>query len=345
MNNGQDNTGRDARFIVFRPKGGLNDSLNQLERCWRHAETFNRRLIVDTRGDTLTDAVLALFRHREARARVSPKTGQIATHQPIWLRTGVTENAARFDIDESGTVSVVENVDLSIDHAEDVIIHQQAGGGFDSWNCLHRITVREEIRPMILSFMPELPAKYDAVHIRGTDYSPLTTPLIDTLNRSQSNTALLVCSDSNDILHDMPQLLPRTKTITFADHDITTDQPLHSAGAFAESTARDQAAIRLLAEISALSNARRFYFGTVMSPYVEGKQHVSGFSNLILYLVAHRAVARRVFGTSLIRRGLKSFLRGRLVADNYSPTMYWWGVRKNSATQTLARVARRLGLR
>jgi len=281
----------------------------------------------------------------EARAGVSPRTDQKAVHQPIWLRTGVTTSSTGCDFDDLSKVSVVENVDLSIDHAEDVIVHQQAGGGFDSWNCLHRITVREEIRPMISSFMPELPTKYDAVHIRGTDYSPLTTPLIDAINRSHSNTALLVCSDSNDILQDVPRLLPGQRIITFTDHDIATDQPLHSAGAFAESAVRDQAAIRLLAEITALSNARRFYFGTVVSPYVEGKQHVSGFSNLILYLVAHRAVARRVLGTSFIRRGLKSFRRGRLVADNYSPTIYWWGVWKNSATQTLARAARRLGLR
>lgn len=36
------------RYLLCRPRGGINDTLNQIELCWRYARSYNRILVVDT---------------------------------------------------------------------------------------------------------------------------------------------------------------------------------------------------------------------------------------------------------------------------------------------------------
>ena len=36
------------KYLLCRPRGGLNDTLNQIELCWRYSEIYNRILIIDT---------------------------------------------------------------------------------------------------------------------------------------------------------------------------------------------------------------------------------------------------------------------------------------------------------
>lgn len=38
----------EAKYLLCRPRGGLNDTLSQIEKCWRYADSHDRILIVDT---------------------------------------------------------------------------------------------------------------------------------------------------------------------------------------------------------------------------------------------------------------------------------------------------------
>ena len=346
----RENIGLPERYIIFIPKGGLNDSLCQLERCWAYAEKFGRQLVVDTRVSTVTGSALAMLEPRSKSALLVRTGANAQETAAIWVRPGASATGAiegspindlgSYDFLNLTNTRVALNVDLSIDHPEPVLIHEQAGGGYSAWNCLRRVAVRPEDQKRISNLLPDLPNKFDGVHIRGTDYSPLTSELISTLNTPRAKLPLLVCSDSNEILTKAEEMFSERTIITFAPHPVDADAPLHAHGSFATASERNAAAARLLAELAALSRARRFYFGTVVSPYVDFKQHVSGLSTLLVYLVAHRRLSKALFGGEWDSRGRNTFFRARLVAKNYTNFRFWWGLRKNAALQIAGRVIR-----
>lgn len=53
----------------------------------------------------------------------------------------------------------------------------------------------------------------------------------------------------------------------------------------------------------AMAGARRFYSGFTLSNNAGQPRHISGFSNLIKYLVTHRGVAGGFFGQTLLPLG------------------------------------------
>lgn len=343
---------RSERYIIFIPKGGLNDSLCQLERCWAYAEKFGRQLVVDTRVQTVTGATLAMLEPRPEQSSMLRRSKHSGKTVPIWVRQEAsnsatadqasTDNPATYDFLDLASARVAHNPDLSTDHPETVLVHEQAGGGYSAWNCLYRLRVRPDHQESMAKLLPDLPDKFEGVHIRGTDYSPLTSEIVSTLNNPRATLPLLVCSDSNEILANAEEMFSHRTVITFSPHPVDADTPLHAHGSFATKSERDSAATRLLAELAALSRAKKFYFGTVVSPYVEAKQHVSGLSTLLIYLVAHRRLSQDFFGGNRDSLERNTFSRAQLVAKDYTNFRFWWGLRKNAALQKAGRLIRPL---
>jgi hypothetical protein len=54
------------RWVLYRPRGGLNDMLCHVEKCWAYAEKFSRRLVVDVNSRTTFSALFTLLEPKEA---------------------------------------------------------------------------------------------------------------------------------------------------------------------------------------------------------------------------------------------------------------------------------------
>ena len=58
------------KFLLCRPQGGLNDTLCQIELCWRYAARFNRTLIIDARKSGLHADFSEFFQQKKASNKI-----------------------------------------------------------------------------------------------------------------------------------------------------------------------------------------------------------------------------------------------------------------------------------
>jgi hypothetical protein len=57
------------RYLLCRPHGGLNDTLCQIEKCWKYALKSDRVLIIDTRNSGLHADFSEYFEAKEKSLR------------------------------------------------------------------------------------------------------------------------------------------------------------------------------------------------------------------------------------------------------------------------------------
>ena len=150
------------KYVLCRPMGGLNDTLNQIKICWKYCEEFNRVLLIDTSYCGLLDDISHYFEVRESL---------LTRIAPLWLKkvksSYLPKKASRdvrlnlnlddlpqlhpTDIKPEGCLRPGEDYDfqftkdiknftktgtttqitfdMECDHSEKVLIHHQCGGG------------------------------------------------------------------------------------------------------------------------------------------------------------------------------------------------------------------------
>ena len=50
-----------TKYVICRPHGGMNDSLDVVEQCWRYAERYDRRLLVDMKHSAFCKSLADYF--------------------------------------------------------------------------------------------------------------------------------------------------------------------------------------------------------------------------------------------------------------------------------------------
>ena len=170
-----------SKYLLCRPRGGLNDVLCQIEKCWRYAEKHRRILVIDTRDSGLMGSFFEYFSVKESSVPVRDffSLNEIrAINQEKCLPKFCSGRLDILDayfldpeknyVDRASNESIT--FDFEVDHAETLLVHEQSGGGTLSFACLNRLYVAEPVRQQVLLAMKKLPKIYSAIHIRNTDY-------------------------------------------------------------------------------------------------------------------------------------------------------------------------------
>lgn len=171
-----------AQVVLCRPRGGLNDNLNQIEQCWRYAERFNCILCIDTRrAPGLLLPFNEIFIVQGTRIKVISWDEisdyidlGVASTRPVQVRTRLVRYHAEYDMKCRGYVDSLSKQPLTFSfglaHQEDVLVHESSGGGRMGIECLARLTFKPRIKKYLCgSLAPLFRRDYDAVHIRNTD--------------------------------------------------------------------------------------------------------------------------------------------------------------------------------
>jgi len=137
------------KFLLCRPHGGLNDTLCQIEQCWRYAEKFGRTLIIDTLNSGLFAAFSKFFSPRKSLTKVHFNLSEkqlyflnSLTCFPHFAQGKLQTYFAVYSIDFQNFVDretsemLTFNFDKNYD--ELVLIHEQSGGGTLSFDLLKK---------------------------------------------------------------------------------------------------------------------------------------------------------------------------------------------------------------
>lgn len=319
-----------SRFLLCRPRGGLNDTLCQIENCWKYAERFNRHLIIDTQKSALwghfDDFFEILNRSSEVSSRLSPELLSHINALPIRPQhlTGRLGDYSSHYESEVGYVETLSGIPTRFgsnrsetwvnDFDEPVLVHEDWGGGNSSIDLLRRIRIVKDIQPIIHQAIASLQTPYSAVHIRNTDYRTNYPKLLKKIKRNIKGGRLLVCSDDPTVVEHAKCILPG-QVLSF-DGRAKSEDPsgvLHRITSYQNDSLRRQAVINSLVDLLSLGNAQHLYLATLDSLVdvekfnMDGqithlsihRQTLSGYSKLARHVCESNDIVDHLLGNSL----------------------------------------------
>ena len=296
----------DRRWILARPRGGLNDTLCQIEKCWRFAEKTGRELVIDTKDSGLLLDFHEVFEVRDQGSKVIPhKLGEELVAELNKLSafpTDVQENVTAYDKfkdehDEFYTLPSRQPLKFSLkrDFPEAVVVYEGMGGGVDSFSFLGRISLRKWLIEHVESSLALLPETYASVHIRQSDMKTDFKPLFAKANRRiDSSWQVLVASDSDEVIQPAREIFGENRVIIPKQAVERKGEPLHSVGASTDSQERKTRTSEMFVELFALACASDLFFTNVNE-----RTGISGFSRLAAYLVHNPRTRNHLLHNSL----------------------------------------------
>jgi hypothetical protein len=284
------------------PHGGLNDTLCQIEKCREYALRHGRDLYIDTRRsgllthfDTFFDVnsssgVRCTTRVDEA---LFAKLNVLSVFPPAVMgRIGKYSNRycpeRRLQIDQA--TNVVLSFDFGAEYEEELIVHEQHGGGLLSTNLMSHLKFSVIAKSYISLRLAALPSHYDAIHIRHTDYKTDYVNYLLELKQRVANKHVLICSDNAEVIAETQNLLSESKVFAVTEVPNLNGKPLHRVKNYNSENERIDATLRSLTDLIALAGSEKLYFTNIQ------KGHPSGFSRLASFLHDQKTVVHSLIG-------------------------------------------------
>ncbi len=289
-----------TRFLLARPRAGLNDALMQLERCRRYAVAYDRTLVVDlTRGGMrlpfgelfragpafgcpVLDASPEVIAALDRLDSVEPAgvAGRLGRYDPVWHEQGLM-----FACRDTGAPL---RFDMSRDHAARCLVHEQAGGGLTGVWPLRGLALAPDLAAEIVTRLARLGPDYDALHVRHTDYQTDFRKLFERTKPLFVGRRLLVCTDSAEVQRfARAYFAPEVDVLFSSDIPDLGGQPIHETRIVDARVA----AVDQFCDLIAMARARRYLFSTLSSLGQSGRPMISGYSILVEGLRTLPAVA------------------------------------------------------
>ena len=288
------------RYLICRPRGGLNDTLCQIEKCWQYAEQFNRVLIIDTYESGLMANFFDFFVVKKSSVAVRgnftdeelKKVNQLSC-LPEFFQGELFKRSIYFLNPQKNYVDYLTQqsatFDFNVDHTQEILVHEQSGGGTLSFECLGRLSFSKKISESIQQALAKLPKNYQAIHVRNTDYQTDYNYYFKKIKKRVSKNNLLVCSDDNKSIDQAKNTFLLTNVFSITTLVKTSkNQPLHLRQYYTNQSECETATKNALIDLIGLGLADILF---IMSG---NHGHPSGFSVLAAYLCEHKKIIRQL---------------------------------------------------
>lgn len=287
------------KYVLCKPRGGLNDTLCEIEKCWRYAEKTDRYLLIDTCNSGLYDDFWNYFQTNSNKVirknnykelnklDAFPKIcqGELnvyeAEYSPIFKNFVEKRTGARltFNMDQR--------------HKEDVLVHESCWEGeFLSIYCLDGLTFRPEVSDHIKAKLSEHKLDifdYVAVHIRNTDYKMDYKKFFDQLLPEVENKTVLVCSDDYYVFAHARKILNKSRVVRLSSFKDNYGVPLHSH----KHKNQYEMNLETLTDLIGIAKSAKFYMANV-----DNTKRFSGFTMLAYTLKENPEIVRKLLSAS-----------------------------------------------
>ena len=276
-----------AKYLLCRPRGGLNDVLSQIEKCWCYAEKFNRTLIIDTRDSEAFKNNFNVFfeikNPHSASIEVSDKTINALNRMdtfPAIIQNQLDNYLFEWDEKLKATVKKGTNEVLSFnfkkDYKESLLVHDDFGGLEISIDCLKRLKLTSNFAKRVFSRLNSISyPSYVAIHIRHTDLQTEYQKMFTEIYQETIGKNLLVCTDNHQVFIEAQKFFRESKVFNLGE---MTDTKGESPHLFKTSQAgKYSIMVEAMSDLIALSKAKKLYILKLKEKGVGG---YSGFSLL-----------------------------------------------------------------
>ena len=246
------------RYLLCRPQGGFNDTLCQIEKCWRYAAKYRRTLLVDTTRSGLLDDFSNYFAPRKERAHIKLTLDADMLAALNAMDTRPDAIAGRIDSYDVDWCPDIANFldketrqqlafDRERNHPETLLVHHQCGGGRKSVNCLARLKLTRSVAEEVERRLANLESPYLALHVRYTDMQTAYEDYFESISEDVKGKTLLVCSDNVACVDHAKRYFTESDIVTVSSIPDTGGRPLHYNSALDRYATNVDALVDLLA--------------------------------------------------------------------------------------------------
>jgi len=287
-------------FVLCRPESGLNDILNQIERCCLYAQSRSRIVIVDTayrNSAHFKDPFSKYFISRQSSLLLeNPLPDEILDTLdvfPPFLAGRVSSYKPLIGFPH--WIEAVSGAPLTFNfrqpYRETVVVHHQGGGGLKSVNCLKRLVLAPWLLERLEQRLSQLSHPYAALHIRNTDMTTDYRSVIAQL-KAYRLPALFLATDNRNVLAEFRTALPHVAIHSFSSLPDIDGRPLHIDMPRQDAETRNADAIL---DLLTLALAQPLLISTT---WIDGKRGYSGYSRLAVELNRNPDILRDLLNGS-----------------------------------------------
>jgi hypothetical protein len=285
------------KFLYCLPWAGFNDTLCQIERAWRYADEYKRVLIVDTNYSSLDRQLAHYFcTRRNEKVLLEPTDNMLnyintLTCFPPCLtscvnKKGVFASGKRI-IDPDTKVAL--SFDFTDNYFEDVLVHQDFGGGALGIYCLSRLKLQKWLSEKILDTLSPLGDDYYAIHIRNTDLKTNYLPFFKKIFPEVAGKKLAICSDDFTCRETAKIFFNQSDVVTITQLPNTHGKPLHK-----KKISHYDRDVAMLTDLFCLACAKKLF---IAKP-VNASDGISGFSLLAYMLHKNKTIRAGLFSST-----------------------------------------------
>lgn len=283
-----------TRYLLCRPLGGFNDALNQIQICLEYAREFERTLLLDLSVNPFVAEVLSFVKFSFDPGHFpvviieeppdllnglsvfpSELEGRVTEYEAV-LKTGFTKSL-RFDKKTGAFLSF--DFDSNYDH--ELLVHHCGGGGGLGHSFLANLEFTDAARREIRDRLSNLPAVFDFIHVRATDYSTDLTVLTRRLKRFRDIRNLYVATDNYDAFVYLKDHLPGVNLFSLSRNSDYRGKPIHRNVHQHASQELHFEALRVWVDICIAAMSRRFFYTNLHVPGQPRRILISGFTILL----------------------------------------------------------------
>jgi len=297
------------RVLLCRPHGGLNDSLDVIEHCWRYAERTNRQLIIDMSRSSFCTNFGRIFKHRVdgdstlfeisdsiieqlnlkscSLPEIEGRIGEYVTR--IQLHETISELEWRLPVEDLSSKSL--GISFDNEHSADLVVYENYRIGALASSLLRRVkfkkTVGDEISARLINLRGQ---NYIGVHVRNSDIKSDYKEFFSRMKNQFDSQIILICSDDSNVIEYAKHYLKKSVVLTSSEIPDLGGQPYQIPFVHGEE-AKKKLSIDALVDLIALGESREVFSTLIVNREVAH----SGFSQLAAELCADKSIAHELF--------------------------------------------------
>jgi|688.fasta_scaffold45882_6 hypothetical protein len=282
-----------TKYLICRPHGGMNDSLDVVEQCWRYAERYDRRLLVDMKHSafckSLADYFVPLdksgvdFRYRfKTFSRLDYFTCEprLAQHRINRYKTRIKLHETISELEWRMPVETVSGEEIRFDsskeYSEKILIQESYRIASDADSFLKRVHLISEVADEIYETMQKFCTQpYVGIHIRNTDLQSDYLQLFGRLQLELEGKRVLVCSDDQDVKSAATKAFPKSEVFSTSEIPFLNGRP-YQRPHLTTLAAERKLVIDSLTDLFSLTFASDFHSASI----VNRQEKESGYSQL-----------------------------------------------------------------
>ena len=297
------------RVLLCRPHGGLNDSLDVIEHCWRYAANSDRQLIIDmsrssfctnfgkfftTKFDDsmtlfeLSDVVIEQLNMKNCSVpEIEGRIGEYVTR--IQLHETISHLEWRLPVEDVSSKSL--GISFDNEYSADLVVHESYRMGALTSSLLRRLVFQKSVSEEISARLLELRKhKYLGIHIRNSDIKSDYHEFFNRMKEKFDNQIVLVCSDDSRVIEYAIRNLDKSVVLTSSEIPQLAGQP-YQIPFVNGAEAREKLSMDALVDLVALGESQELFSTLIINREVVH----SGFSQLAAELCADKSISQELF--------------------------------------------------